>query len=108
MTPIEFIRAAYDEVQDLTDEGDQMHRRAVAGKPLIVHLHGWDRTARPRPAGGGMTELQGGRAVTLRVQGQYMDRGFRVTCESTEKARLFADSVTGVLAGMSPPVEDNE
>ena len=46
MTPMEFIQAAYAEVQALTDEGDQMHRRAVRGKPLYVHLHGWDKTAR--------------------------------------------------------------
>lgn len=104
MTPMEFIQAAYTEVRALTDDGDQMHRRAVRGKPLAVHLHGWDKTARERPAPGGMTELLGGRAVTLRVAGQYMDRGFRVTCESTEAARKFADAVTATLAEMLPPV----
>jgi len=104
MTPNEFIQSAYAEVQALTDESDQMHRRAVRGKPLVVHLHGWDKTARERPAPGGMTELQGGRAVTLRVQGQYVDRGFRVTCDSTEAAQKFADAVSAALDSMKPPV----
>lgn len=106
MTPMEFIQSAYAEVQALTDEGDQMHRRAVRGKPLVVHLHGWDKTARERPAPGGMTELQGGRAVTLRVQGQYMNRGFRVTCDSTESAQKFAEAVAEALDRMPPPVPE--
>lgn len=93
MTPMEFIHAAYSEVQALTDEGDQMHRRAVRGKPLYVHLHGWDKTA-------------GVRAVTLRVQGQYMDRGVRVTCESTAEARKFADAVAAALEMVPPPVPE--
>jgi|JI6StandDraft_1071083.scaffolds.fasta_scaffold426236_2 hypothetical protein len=108
MTPMEFIQAAYSEVQALTDAGDQMHRRAVKGKPLCVHLHGWDKTARERPAFGGMTELQGGRAVTLRVQGQYMDRGARVTCESTAEAMKFADAVAAELDKIPPPVPETK
>jgi hypothetical protein len=104
MTPIEFIQAAYAEVQALTDEGDQMHRRAVRGKPLVVHLHGWDKTARERAAPGGMTELLGGRAVTLRVDGQYVNRGVRITCASTEAVRQFAGAVAAELDRMPPPV----
>ena len=106
MTPMEFIQAAYAEVQALTDEGDQMHRRAVRGKPLYVHLHGWDKTARESPAPGGMTELQGGRAVTLRVQGKYMDRGIRVTCATSAEAQAFADAVAAALDRMPPPVPE--
>lgn len=107
MTPNEFINAAYLDVQSLTDEGDQMHRRAVCGKPLEVHLHGWDKTTGAHPAPGGMTELRGGRAVSLRVQGQYTDRGVRVTCESTADAIKFADAVTDALGKMPPPVPEN-
>ena len=106
MTPREFIESAYAEVQALTDEGDQMHRRAVRGKPLYVHLHGWDRTAFERSAPGGMTELEGGRAVTLRVQGQYMDRGARYTARTTEAAVRFVETVERLLAELPPPVPE--
>ena len=103
MTPMEFIQTAYGEVRSMTDEGDQMHRRAVRGKPLYVHLHGWDKTARACPAPAGMTELLGGRVVSLRIEGQYVDRA-RTTFASTEAAIEFADAVAGILDGMQPPV----
>lgn len=104
MTPIEFIAAAYSAVQSLTDEGDQMHRRAVVGKRLHVHLHGWDAWANQVPSYSGMTECRGGRAVTLRVDGQYMDRGERYTAPSTREAQEFANEVTRLLAQMPPPI----
>jgi hypothetical protein len=100
----DFIDSAYAAVQSLTDEGDQMHRRAVAGKPLVVHLHGWDATANERPAAGGMTERRGGRSVTLRVQGQSIDVGRRATFDTSEQARVFAAGVTAALASMPAPV----
>lgn len=104
ITPIKFIDAAYSDVQSLTDDGDQMHRRAVAGKPLYVHLHGWDRWANEAPARGGVSEVRGGRSVTLRVQGQYMDRGVRYTSQTTAEAIAFATEVDKLLASMPVPV----
>lgn len=103
-TPRGMIRAAYAEVQALTDEGDQLHRRAVVGKPLCVHLHGWDKWANEIPAGAGMSELRGGRTVTLRVQGQCMDRGIRYTAKTTAEAVEFAEDLELALARMPVPV----
>lgn len=108
MTPKEFIESAYAELQALTDEGDQMHRRAIQGKPLYVHLHGWDRWANEMPAAGiGMSELRGGRTVTLRVQGQYIDRGMRYMAKTTAEAFDFADEVASLLERMPVPVPAN-
>ena len=103
-SPMGFIRAAYADVQALTDDGDQMHRRAVVGKPLYVHLHGWDRWAHEVPAAGGMSEVRGGCAVTLRVQGQYMDRGVRYTAKTPAEAVDFVKEVEFLLHGKSVPV----
>lgn len=91
----EFVDAAVVDCQALTNEGDQMHRRAVAGKPLVVHVHGWDETANNRA---------GGRAVSLRIEGQYVDRGERFVAPTTEYAEQFAAQVRFVLAGMCAPV----
>lgn len=95
MTPSEFIQLAYTDVQALTDEGNQMHRRAVQGKRLVVHVHGWDRWA-----GNG----RGGCAVTLRVEGQYVDRGERYRASSSIEAEAFAAEVEQLLVAMAPPV----
>lgn len=91
----EFIESAYAECRASTDIGDQMHRRAIAGRPLVVHVHGWDETANAR---------EGGMAVTLRVEGQYVDRGNRFTGETRAEANEFADAVRAALAEMAPPV----
>lgn len=90
-----FVTSAYTDVQLLTDEGNQMHRRAVRGKCLVVHVHGWDRHA----LGG-----NGGNAVTLRIDGQYMDRGSRETFPTTQDANNFAAAVAAYLLNRLPPV----
>jgi hypothetical protein len=56
------------------------HAKAVCGKPFVVHLHSWDSTAR-----GG----DGGRAVSVRVLGQYLDRS-RTVCANTVEAQQVA------------------
>lgn len=55
MTPKQLVVAASKAVRALTDEGDQMHRRAVTGRKLVPHLHSTGR-------------------VTIRVEGQFVDR----------------------------------
>lgn len=94
-TVAEFIESAYAACQSATDEGDQMHRRAITGRNLVVHVHAWDKTANNR---------DGGMAVTLRIDGQYVDRGHRFTAETRALANEFADSVRSVLAKMPPPI----
>lgn len=103
ISPDQFILSAYTEVNELTDEGDQMHRRGVRGKPLIIHVHGWDAWCRPGPMRGGVQELQGGCRVSLRVQGQYVDYATEIL-PSFERAREFAAAVTALLATMPPPI----
>lgn len=95
ITSKEFIDSAYAECQATTDIGDQMHRRAIAGRPLRVHVHAWDTTANNR---------NGGMAVTLRIDGQYVDRGDRFVAETRASAKEFADAVRIALADMPPPV----
>lgn len=55
MTPKQLVVTAMKAVRALTDEGDQMHRRAVTGRKLVPHLHSTGR-------------------VTIRVEGQFVDR----------------------------------
>lgn len=93
-TPASLIADAYADVQALTDRGDQMHRRAVQGRRLVVHVHGWDAWA---------NNGNGGRSVSLRVDGQYVDRG-RAYCDSTVGAEAFAAACRELLATMPAPV----
>ncbi len=95
MSPREFVEAGYADVQALSDVGTQMHRRSVRGRPLVVHVHAWDATANGR---------NGGMPVTLRVDGQYVDRGERYRAPTRSDAGRFADEVRALLAGMEPPV----
>jgi hypothetical protein len=97
MKTAEFISAAYAAVQALSDDGDQMHRRAVSGKPLTVHRHG-RRKVPAGPVHGGMTELVPVWAVSLRVQGQSIDRGDRERFFSQAEAEAFACAVETALA----------
>lgn len=55
MTPKQLVVTAMKAVRALTDEGDQMHRRAVTGRKLVPHRHSTGR-------------------VTIRVEGQFVDR----------------------------------
>ena len=103
MKTAEFISAAYAAVQALSDDGDQMHRRAVSGKPLTVHRHG-RRKVPAGPVHGGMTELVPVWAVSLRVQGQSIDRGDRERFFSQAEAEAFACAVETALSEMPPPV----
>lgn len=87
----EFIASAYAEVQSLTDEGVQMHRRAVRGKPLVVFEHGRGRGGR-------------GHGLTLRVQGQFIDRGDFFSTNSPTEVMEFKRIVGQMLAAMPVPV----
>lgn len=92
---LEFIEAAYAECQALKDGGDQLHRRAATGRLLYVHVHGWDKWA---------NNGAGGMAVTLRVDGQYVNRGIRFVAATRENANEFATKVRAALVGMLPPI----
>lgn len=85
MTPQEFVSFAQLELGQLTGG----HAKAVAGKHLTVFVHGWDRWAN-----GG----HGGRRVTLRVEGQYLDRGEVYLAKSTQEAEEFATKVREILS----------
>ncbi len=102
--PISFVQAAYADVRELTNEGNQRHRSAAAGKPLCVHIHGWNRWSNAVPAPAGMREYIGGKSVTLRLQGQYIDRGNRHTSLTTMDAEKFAIEVQRLLSEMLPPI----
>jgi len=87
MTTQEFINAAYAAVQSLTDDGDQMHRRAVRGRRLFAFVHSTGK-------------------VTARVDGQFMDRGepYRPDFPHRESGDRFAAECNSILAAMEPPV----
>ena len=98
LTPTQFIESAYAElyaVRQIYDEAQEAdaeargHWRAVVGRYLRVHRHAWDKTA-----WGGY----GGSAVTLRVCGQSIDRGYRYTGRSVDEADVFASLVRIYLA----------
>lgn len=93
-TPETLIAAAYAGLQALTDDGRQMHRRAVQGRRLVVHVHGWDAWA---------NNGDGGRSIDLRVEGQYLDRG-RAYFRTTADAEAFAAECRRLLAAMPPAV----
>lgn len=83
-TAQEFIALARQNLAELEDDtdsagGPQMHRRAVVGKNLVVHRHGWDATAR-----GG----SGGRTVSIRVDGQYVDQAWVIMPTTATADRL--------------------
>lgn len=92
---VEFIDAAYSDCQSLTDEGDQLHRRAVTGRFLKTHMHGWDATA---------NNGAGGMAVTLRIEGQYVNRGQRFVGSTSAAAQEFAALANAALGEMPAPV----
>lgn len=62
MTAEKLIAEARAELDRLTDHGDQLHRRAVAGKPISAHVEG--------PRGG----YHPGYVVGIRVANQYTNR----------------------------------
>jgi len=84
----EFIQSAKDEIAYINRE-DPHHGRACAGKPLQAFVHAWDSSAN---AG------RGGRAVTLRLKGQYLNRGSRMTFETSAEAEAFAEQVNKALS----------
>lgn len=81
-----FIHAAYNEVRSLLDIS------GVVGKPLVAVLH---RRS---------TDFPGSRAVTLRVEGQIIDRGERVVFTKETDALSFYNSVSRELKKMEPPI----
>lgn len=84
-----FIASAYDEVRSLFDTKD------VTGKPLIAVLH---------RRGSRSTDFPGSRAVTLRVQGQLVDRGERAVFTDALAALCFYNAVMCALKKMEPPI----
>ena len=71
--------------------GNDGHARAVAGKPLVVHVHAWDRWA----VGG-----KGARRVSLRVAGQYVDRAVFLAASTTDAER-FAGELRALVGAQS-------
>lgn len=93
-TPEAVVQAAYVEIQALTDEGQQMHRRAVAGRAVGVRVNGWDRW---------MAGVRGGRSITLHVHGQTLARA-QAWCATTADAEAFAAACRQLIARRSVPV----
>lgn len=84
-----FINAAYDEVRSLLDIS------GVVGKPLVVVIH---------RMGSRSTDFPGSRAVTLRVEGQIINRGERAVFTKEIDALSFYSSVRRELKKMDPPI----
>ena len=92
MTPEQFLADAQNKLAAVTDESPtQMHRRAIAGKNLIVHRHNWDKWA---------FEGRGGIAVSIRVRGQYTDRARNVFTDRAERD-AYANQLDVLIAGVT-------
>lgn len=92
------IDEAVSAVQALTDEGNQLHRRAVAGKRLIASMTAFDKTA----FGG-----TGCYRVLLRIDGQYIDRAVAHVPVRSAADDLLSE-VNRMLAETPPPVPSLE
>lgn len=93
-TPASVVESAYADIQSMTDDGAQMHLRAVQGRPVEVVVNGWDRW---------MNNGQGGRSITLRVHGQTLARA-QAYCSTTETAEAFADACRRLIDLRGVPV----
>lgn len=60
---LDLLNEAEKNVKALTDEGDQIHRMAAAGKKFVVFSHA--------PSGGYESPRY---KVSIRLEGQYLDR----------------------------------
>lgn len=92
--PGDVVARAYAEIQAMTDDGNQMHRRAVIGRHFEVVVNGWDRW---------MSRGRGGRSVTLRVHGQTLARA-QAYCATTADAEAFADACRRLIDLRGVPV----
>ena len=93
-TPAGVVDAAYADIQSMTDDCVQMHRRAVQGRPVEVAVNGWDRW---------MHGGRGGRSITLRVHGQTLARA-QAYCRTTADAEAFADACRRLIDLRGVPV----
>ena len=95
MSPQEFVDQGVAAVLAMGDDiGDQMHRRGARGRPLVLHTHGkCVLDARP-----------GVWSLSLRVQGQYVDRGERYSLPTQSEQIEFAAQVQQLLEHTSAPI----
>ena len=72
----------------------QMHRRAVRGRRLVPHLHGWDRWA---------CNGRGGITVSLRIEGQMIGMS-SMTLNTRHDAETLLAELVDLLAIRPVPV----
>jgi hypothetical protein len=114
---VRIIEGAEDEVRMLADEpvpadatprerarGDQMHRRAAAGRALQVHVHGRDIWGGQVALSDGTVEATGSTKVTLRLDGQSLDKGQPIFCATTAEARAVCDALNEILRNRPEPI----
>lgn len=94
ITPQEFVQRAADSVLRLTDDGDQMHRRAAQGLPLVLSIQG-------RANASGIAD-RGQWAIALRLQGQYGEHGDRVGFATRSEQAQYASEVQSIIDSMPP------
>ena len=89
-TAADLLAEAKSYLNELADsvDGTQMHRRAVVGKKLTVHLHGVSG------------EYYRGHPVTIRVEGQYTDQAYR-KLDTREYAQPLLDELNHLI-GLNP------
>lgn len=93
-TAAQLVADAVADVQALTDECDQMHRRAVRGRNLVAKLAAWDKWA----CGG-----NGGIRVRIVIDGQSIDRASALL-DTREQAESLLAEIDRKLSKTPPPV----